>query len=387
MNTNLEDSVVLITSSSSNSTKKDAIGTGFVIYREAETTYLLTCAHVVEAVGGKDNVQIYGQPATVIASSDVKDFDLAVVQVKNLPKINDPLKLQLQNSGQKETSVKMGACHCHFFERKSMYACQWLDGATASQWFRFFFAKGDTLRVNIPGHYLYSSEKKRCFRTIQGSLNKSQSIDRKNQQTGNNAIAWNIEIKVPDKLEQGYSGSPVIDKDSGVVIGVVTNMEKDKQKGQIISIEALEFLEPTDPTDSSFLSLINKLKQPPINCIKYKLILIGFLVIVIIPVSVVVSSIQNKVSLTVKRINTYQIEVSWKNLPQESRLYLMTSDDKRYYDPQLIPRSGKSNLAKNEGIKKVVIARIKSDANFSDSGITADQLEEVIAEELISTQN
>ena len=43
---------------------------------------------MVEAVGGKDSVKICDKEAQVIASSDVKDFDLAVVQVENLPLIN-----------------------------------------------------------------------------------------------------------------------------------------------------------------------------------------------------------------------------------------------------------------------------------------------------------
>jgi hypothetical protein len=243
--------------------------------------------------------------------------------------------------------------------------------------------------VEIAGYYLYSEEKKRNMGVIQGSLDLEKQLCRENERKRKRAIAWDIKINDRDQLQQGYSGSPVVDKDSVVVIGVVTNMEKDKQTGQIISIEALEFLEPTDPSDRSFSSLIKKLKQPPINDRKYKLILIRFLgviFIILMVITVVVLSIQNKVSLTVKRINTYQIEVSWKNLPQESRLYLMTSDDKRYYDPQLIPTSGKSNLPKNEGIKKVAIVRIKGDANVPNSGITADKIE-VIAEELIPTQN
>ena len=199
MSTNLEDSVVLITSSSSNSTKKDAIGTGFVIYREVETTYLLTCAHVVEAVGGKDSVLIYGQPVTVIASSDVNDFDLAVIQVKHQKLINRPV-LKLQNYSQEGTSVKAA------------------------------------------GYYLYSEEKKRSLATIEGVLGRQKY--REDQDTGERAIAWEININQECQLQKGYSGSPVVEQDSGLVIGVVTNMGTGGQIGEIISVQALEIICP-----------------------------------------------------------------------------------------------------------------------------------------------
>lgn len=197
MSTNLEDSVVLITSS--NPKYQDIIGTGFVIYREAGTTYLLTCAHVVEDVGGKDSVLIYGQPATVIASSDVNDFDLAVVQIKHEKLINRPV-LKLQNYCQEGTSVKAA------------------------------------------GYYLYSSEKKRSLQTIEGVLGKQKY--REDQDTGERAIAWEININNEGQLQKGYSGSPVVDRDSGLVIGVVTNMGTGGQIGEIISVEALEIICP-----------------------------------------------------------------------------------------------------------------------------------------------
>ncbi|GGA52625.1 hypothetical protein [Okeania sp. KiyG1] len=45
----LEKSIVLITSA--NERKANVIGTGFPFYTEQNSTYLLTCAHVVEDVG------------------------------------------------------------------------------------------------------------------------------------------------------------------------------------------------------------------------------------------------------------------------------------------------------------------------------------------------
>lgn len=197
MTTNLEESVVLITSS--NLKYQDVIGTGFVIYREEGTTYLLTCAHVVEDVGGKDNLLIYGQSATVLASSDVNNFDLAAIQFKHEKLINRPV-LKLQNYPQEGTSVKAA------------------------------------------GYYLYSSEKKRSLATVEGVLGKQKY--REDQDTGERAIAWEININNEGQLQKGYSGSPVVDRDSGLVIGVVTNMGTGGQIGEIISIEALEIICP-----------------------------------------------------------------------------------------------------------------------------------------------
>ena len=208
MSKNLEDSVVLITSSSSESKYKDVIGTGFVIYREAETTYVLTCAHVVDDVGGQDNVQIYDKQATVRGCGDIKSFDLAVVAVENGNLIEYPvLKLKLQNSGQEETSVKAA------------------------------------------GYYLYSEEKKRSLKSIEGVLGTLKYLE--DQDTGKRARAWEVKIN-KGRLQKGYSGSPVVDQDSGCVIGVVTNMEKGGQKGETISVEALENICPC---------LTEKLKQ------------------------------------------------------------------------------------------------------------------------------
>ena len=197
MNSTLKDSVVLI--SSFNEKYKDVIGTGFVIYREAETTYLLTCAHVIEDVGGEDNVKIYDQQATVIATSDVKDFDLAIVKVKHEKLIKrSVLGLDLENSRQEGTSVK------------------------------------------IAGYYHFSTTKKDSLQTIKGVLRKKKS--REDQHTGERAEVWEIDIENEDKLQKGNSGSPVVDKNTGFVIGVVTDMYTGGQKGTMISIEAIETL-------------------------------------------------------------------------------------------------------------------------------------------------
>ena len=208
MSTNLEDSIVLISSSIDQLKYKDVIGTGFIIYREEKEIYLLTCTHVVEAVGGKASVQIYGKQATVTASSKVNAFDLSVLKVKHENLIKCPvLKLD--------------------------FSCQ----ATTS--------------VNGVGYYLHSTLKNRSLEPIIGYLQHPKY--RENQDTRERVKAWEINL-TKGQFKKGYSGSPVADQDSGCVIGVVTDMEKGGQTGQIISVKALEFICP---------QLIEKLTEKP----------------------------------------------------------------------------------------------------------------------------
>ncbi len=89
MSRQLEKSIVLITSADDR--KKNVIGTGFTFYREQNYTYLLTCAHVVEDVGGEESLLVDGISPEVVAMGDIQGFDLAVLRVENL---NYPL-LQL----------------------------------------------------------------------------------------------------------------------------------------------------------------------------------------------------------------------------------------------------------------------------------------------------
>lgn len=89
----IEESIVLISSSRPESS--DVIGTGFLIHKGLRTIYILTCAHVIKAVGGEKSIQVYGKPAKLLASSNIDDFDLAIIQVEHQNLTNRPsLKLK-----------------------------------------------------------------------------------------------------------------------------------------------------------------------------------------------------------------------------------------------------------------------------------------------------
>ncbi|MGB3507896.1 MAG: trypsin-like peptidase domain-containing protein [Microcoleaceae cyanobacterium] len=202
----LEKSIVLITSA--NDKKANVIGTGFAFYREQNYTYLLTCAHVVKDVGGEDNVRVNNNndiPVEVVAIGNIHNFDLAVLRIKG--PLNFPLlKLRIL-SGNKETS------------------CQ----------------------INIPGNYLYSEDKIPECQIITGIIYERGKVIKSQEKV----VAWKLKIINKGKLKPGYSGAPVVDLETGFVVGVTTHMEgKNEEEGKIgraISIEALEKIWPDRP--------------------------------------------------------------------------------------------------------------------------------------------
>jgi hypothetical protein len=187
MSLELEDAIILITSR--DSTYKN-FGTGFVIYREQQVTYVLTCAHVVRDVGGQENVIADGIPAQVIALGENDGFDLAVLEVEGL---SEKQQLSLRASGEKGQ------------------------------------------RFIVAGHYLQGSNI--LSRKISGQFGDQVRLVSKKRNAQTNA--WDLEIKGKYRLQPGYSGSPVVDEASGNVLGVAIQRLGDGETGLAISIEAL----------------------------------------------------------------------------------------------------------------------------------------------------
>lgn len=92
-----QDSIVLI--KSSNPSNK-GFGTGFVIHRDKDASYILTCARVLVDVlrdaGGQTLAIVDGCSATVVASGAEDGIDLAVLKVEGLL---DKIPLGLRSSG------------------------------------------------------------------------------------------------------------------------------------------------------------------------------------------------------------------------------------------------------------------------------------------------
>ncbi len=185
----LENAVVLISSADTESRNSKNIGTGFVIHRDNKSTYVLTCAHVVEDVGGKDKVLAAGIPAEMVALGEKDGFDLAVLKVAGLP---DKPILKLSTSAQ----------------------------------------KGDIF--NTFGYYLFGTNKVRRLRQVEGKLNDSSKIESR----GERVHAWDLKL-TKGQLKPGYSGAPVFCESTGYVLGIVTHLEDNGARGLAISIEAL----------------------------------------------------------------------------------------------------------------------------------------------------
>jgi hypothetical protein len=191
MSKNWSDSVILI--ASSNASTNESFGTGFVIDKDDQRTYLLTCAHVVKDVGGPEQLKANGLPATLIVSGEDNGFDLAVLRVEGLL---DKPRLNLCTLGEEEKPFI------------------------------------------ISGFYGFARKTPPALRDIQGQLGKqirlasSDGCDRIN--------AWDLRIEDKHYLQPGYSGSPVIERATGYVLGVVSYRIGKGEEGLAISIEALK---------------------------------------------------------------------------------------------------------------------------------------------------
>ena len=189
----LNKALVLIQSSEKNCKN---FGTGFVIHRDEQADYVLTCAHVVRDVGGSDRKKVIADriPAQVIAEGD-DGFDLAVLKVERL---KNKRQLKLRVSEEKEKRFIVAGHHK-------------LQGANHIQ--------KEEITGKISG--------------IITIVSSEQADDTK---------GWNLIIDDNDDnyyLEKGYSGSPVVDEISGEVLGVTFLQRENGKKGQAISIEAL----------------------------------------------------------------------------------------------------------------------------------------------------
>ncbi|NEQ39159.1 MAG: trypsin-like peptidase domain-containing protein [Okeania sp. SIO3I5] len=201
-NNSFEESIVLITSSYNK--RANVIGTGFAFYREENITYLLTCAHVVEDMGGENNVLVNDFPAEIITKGDIRGFDLAVLRVAELNHI--PLLKLTILSPQTEKD----------------------------------------LNIKICGNYLYSEEKKILRETVEGIIETSQKTVV--IQSTEKATVWKLQIQ-KGRLRGGYSGAPVVDSETSLVLGITTNMENSGERGTAISIEALRKIWPEIPLE------------------------------------------------------------------------------------------------------------------------------------------
>jgi Trypsin-like peptidase domain len=186
-------SITLIRSSNSPCT---TFGTGFSVYCEGQATYITTCAHVVDDIlseirdkGG--SITAVDAKATLVTSGfqDGKGIDLAVLRVEGLLD-HPPLR---RTSEEEDKSFETEG-----FQRSDQ----------------------DFIR-----------------RSLKGWFGGQIEIGRGAQ--ANFARAWDLKIQGDYHLEEGYSGSPVVDE-NGYIVAVVNTRAREGIIGTAISIETLE---------------------------------------------------------------------------------------------------------------------------------------------------
>jgi hypothetical protein len=188
MTGDFQASVLRITSGDPNNSR---FGTGFVIHQDERYSYLLTCAHVVDDVGGPGQVLVGETTASVIAAGAADGLDLAVLRVEGL---SDKPSLRLIASGKKGRS---------------------------------FTTAGFQV---LTKQYL--------IRRLEGALGEQVGLEFRDQ--AERIEAWDLTIIDDYQLQPGYSGSPVVDQASGDVLAVVSHRHGEGKRGLAISVEALE---------------------------------------------------------------------------------------------------------------------------------------------------
>ncbi|QFS52113.1 trypsin-like peptidase domain-containing protein [Nostoc sphaeroides] len=189
----LERCIVLISGKT-----RDNIGTGFVIHQDKSFSYIVTCAHVVYDVGGKEDIKVANKDATVVAygwENGNDGVDLAVIKVEKLDL--SVLKLQIEARPQDSFST-LG--YFYFGENKKTIGIENVKGILK--------------------------------RIISFTINRGEE----------NIQHWHLENDSNNILKKGYSGSPVLNQQEQV-IGVITHETNNGREGLAISINALSKLQ------------------------------------------------------------------------------------------------------------------------------------------------
>lgn len=185
----LEDAIVLITDPS-----ERKFGTGFVVYQESVASYILTCEHVVSDMGDS-NIVVDGLSGELIASGAEKGIDLAVLRVEGA--LDKPI-FPLVTAGRQADAVI-------------------------------------TVGFQLLGRGF-------LIRRLEGKLGRRNRLRRS---PTHSIKVWDLQVVDDYDLERGYSGSPVIDAQTGFVVGVTSHRREGVKKGLAIAIETLKEIWPS----------------------------------------------------------------------------------------------------------------------------------------------
>lgn len=194
----VKHAVAIITSSDPK--EKKSFGSGFAVYRDANSTFFVTCAHVVTEVGGAEKILVDGNSATIVDLDTEAGFDVAILKVDKF--LDKPI-LKLKTIS----------------EKKGLFIT---EGYSAQ-------AQG-TQKRPISGNFLDSG-------ATRSSGDKQSEVK-----------IWDLTITSDAPLRKGYSGSPLVDRSDHHVVGII-NWREGEGKGFAISIEALEKVWKGKPPD------------------------------------------------------------------------------------------------------------------------------------------
>ena len=176
------------------SSSSSNFGTGFCVHRDERDTYVVTCAHVVENAYPTTQYQ-----ATV-------DGKLAIIEAYD--RVADIAVLRVESA-------------------KEYALLQFSDSATEGQKIQI---------VGMPPLTKY--REKREFLALDGVLAKKSGWSRAGEER---IPTWYLKLDEPDfKLREGYSGSPVIDRATERVIGIVSLQVKDGYMGIAVAVSVLK---------------------------------------------------------------------------------------------------------------------------------------------------
>lgn len=174
--------------------EKSAFGTGFSVYEDKNGTYIVTCMHVLKAVGGQENAKV----KEMDISEAVADWD------------NDAADMVILKTAKSLKSRPLPLCH----------------------------QAKEKDEIRIVGYE--KENKKFTKRSFVGRLSSPTEKDT----GGANKVVEGWDCKLNDQmgLVGGYSGSPVLLTDSDCVIGMITSAFAEYQVAELIGIDFLIYL-------------------------------------------------------------------------------------------------------------------------------------------------
>jgi len=179
------------------SSKNSSFGTGFVVYQSDNVSYLVTCAHVIDACK-EDALLVNNKVATLVAIGAKDNIDLAVILVENLESV----------------ALKLSAI--------SVY---------------------EKMPFSVKGFKKYINQNHK-FELLDGTIKKSSQI-----QTDKGTVdIHELSISLDDSIEQGYSGSAIYSESSGYVFAIAIS-RYNQTHADAISIKYLKDIWKEMPFD------------------------------------------------------------------------------------------------------------------------------------------